>query len=379
MLYWMRKPWKKKPLWLISDRRARAGDNGEAFFQFVREKHPEIDARFVLRKDSKAYANLVKIGKVIENGTIDEKLSALLSDCMISSQAEVPYLNPLYQNRDVFRDLMADKRFVFLQHGIIKDDLSDWLMKPNKNFYGFVTSTIPEYRSVLEGHYDYTEKEIWLTGLPRYDRLEQGTAPSLITIMPTWRRFLMQDQNSQTMGYPLVPDFMDSEYYQFFNKLLNDRRLLESAAKHGYQIAFLPHPTLQPHINVFTQNEKVLFLGLDTNYGDVFQNSALVITDYSSAIFDAVYLYRPVIYAQFDKRAFFAGEHIYQKGYFDYERDGFGEVEYTYEATVSRIIEYIETDCRMKPVFRERADCFFAYRDRNNCQRVYNKIVEERT
>ena len=104
-----------------------------------------------------------------------------------------------------------------------------------------------------------------------------------------------------------------------------------------------------------------------------------MITDYSSAIFDAVYLYRPVIYAQFDKRAFFAGEHIYQKGYFDYERDGFGEVEYTYEATVSRIIEYIETDCRMKPVFRERADCFFAYRDRNNCQRVYNKIVEERT
>ena len=104
----------------------------------------------------------------------------------------------------------------------------------------------------------------------------------------------------------------------------------------------------------------------------------MVITDYSSAVFDAVYLYKPVIYTQFDKDSFFSGEHLFQKGYFDYERDGFGEVEYTYEATVNRIIEYMKTGCQMKPVYRERADRFFVYRDRNNCQRVYDKIVEER-
>ena len=378
VLYWMIKPWQRKPIWLVSDRRTRAGDNGEAFFRFIREKHPEIDARFVLQKSSKAYPDLKKLGKIIENGTLQEKLSALLSDFMISSQAEEPYLNPLHQDRDVFRDLMADKHFVFLQHGIIKDDLSSWLMRSNKNFYGFVTSTIPEYRSVLEGHYGYTEKEIWLTGLPRFDRLEKYDAPDLITIMPTWRRFLMQEQDTKSMAYPLVPDFVESDFYQFYNKLLNDHRLLESAKEHGYQLAFLPHPTLQPHINVFNKNEEVLFFGLDTDYNNVYQKSALVVTDYSSAIFDAVYLYRPVIYAQFDQKEFFSGEHIYEKGYFDYERDGFGEVECRYDSTVNRIIEYIENGCQMKQKYRERADRFFAFRDRNNCQRVYEKIMEGR-
>lgn len=378
MLYWLSKPWQRKPVWLVSDRRTRAADNGEAFFRYLRREHPEIDARFVLRKDSAAFSELKKLGKVVENDTIGEQLSALLSDCMVSSQAEAQYLNPLYKHRDVFRDLMADKRFVFLQHGIIKDDLSSWLMRPNKNFYGFVTSTEPEYLSIINGHYGYSEKEIWLTGLPRYDLLENGKEAKIITIMPTWRRFLMEEQDPETMAYPLKKGFQKSSFFNFYNDLLNDRRLLSEAKKHGYRIAFLPHPTLQPHLDLFDRNEDVCFLGLETDYKDIFRESAMVVTDYSSAVFDAVYLYKPVVYAQFDKEAFFAGEHIYRKGYFDYERDGFGEVEYTYENTVKRIIEYINTGCLMKPVYRERADRFFAFRDQKNCQRVYDKIMEKR-
>ena len=38
------------------------------------------------------------------------------------------------------RDLYKYK-FIFLQHGIIKDDLSEWLNKFNKNLHMFVTST----------------------------------------------------------------------------------------------------------------------------------------------------------------------------------------------------------------------------------------------
>lgn len=376
--FWLVRPWHSRAIWMISDRRTRAGDNGEAFFRFIRKNHPEIDARFILQKGSATYQDLAKIGNVIENGTVGEKLTALLSDCIISSQAEIPYLNPLFQSKDVFRDVMADKRFIFLQHGIIKDDLSGWLMKPNKNFSGFVTSTVPEYRSVLEGHYGYTEKEVWLTGLPRYDYLEDNPAPTLITVMPSWRRFLMQDQDTKSMGYPLVPNFTESDFYHFYNDLLNEKKLLEAASQYGYRLAFLPHPTLQPYLDVFHRNENVQFFGLETGYKEVYRKSAMVITDYSSAVFDAAYLYRPIVYAQFDKDVFFAGEHIYQKGYFDYERDGFGEVEYTYESTVERIIEYIKNGCHMKPVYRERVDHFFAYRDRNNCQRVYDKIMEER-
>ena len=87
---------------------------------------------------------------------------------------------------------------------------------------------------------------------------------------------------------------------------------------------------------------------------------------------------RPVIYAHFDREEFFGGGHVYTEGYFDYERDGFGEVEHDLDGTVERIIEYMANGCQMKDEYRARADRFFAFNDRNNCQRVYDKLMENR-
>ena len=118
------------------------------------------------------------------------------------------------------------------------------------------------------------------------------------------------------------------------------------------------------------------FLDANAQYRDIYAQSNLVITDYSSACFDFAYLRKPIVYCQFDREEFFAGEHVYTKGYFDYERDGFGEVEYDLESTVDRIIEYMENGCQLKDKYRERIDKFFAFNDQNNCQRVYEKIIE---
>ena len=87
-------------------------------------------------------------------------------------------------------------------------------------------------------------------------------------------------------------------------------------------------------------------------------------------------MHKPVLYTQFDRDEFFGGGHVGQKGYFDYERDGFGEVEYDVAGTVDRIVEYMRNGCRMKDEYRRRVDAFFAYHDKNNCRRVYEKLRE---
>ena len=115
---------------------------------------------------------------------------------------------------------------------------------------------------------------------------------------------------------------------------------------------------------------------IDAKYREVYAESDLVVTDYSSAVFDFAYLRKPIVYCQFDAKEFFGGEHVYQSGYFDYERDGFGEVERDLEGTVNRIIEYMRSDCLLKDKYRKRIDGFFAYHDQNNCERVYNKLIE---
>ena len=101
-----------------------------------------------------------------------------------------------------------------------------------------------------------------------------------------------------------------------------------------------------------------------------------MITDYSSAVFDFAYLRKPVLYYQYDIDDFYSGRHTFDKGYFDYERDGFGEVEYTPGALVDRIIEYMQNGCRLKEIYRDRIEKTFPYNDRNNCRRVYEEIVK---
>ena len=103
-----------------------------------------------------------------------------------------------------------------------------------------------------------------------------------------------------------------------------------------------------------------------------------MVTDYSSVAFDFAYLRKPIVYSQFDKAEFFGGGHSYTEGYFDYVRDGFGEVEETLENVVDRIIEYMENGCQIKPEYRERIDKTFAFDDKDCSRRVYETVLKYR-
>ena len=194
--------------------------------------------------------------------------------------------------------------------------------------------------------------------------------------MPTWRNSLGNNNTYFKDGVKRYDEsFRDSDYFKFYNSLLNNNRLLEYARNLGYIVRFMPHPNVINYIDWFNRNKDVEFCDIKTRYDVIFSTSSLVITDYSSVAFDFAYLRKPVIYTQFDKDVFFTGQHIYDKGYFDYERDGFGEVEYDLESTVDRIIEYMQSGCVLKDKYRERIDAFFAFNDKKNCERIYKEIM----
>ena len=369
------KKFKRKPIWLISDRATKADDNGEALYLYMRHNHPEIKAYYVIEKSCDDYKRMKKEGPVLPRNSFKHKMVSLLGDYILSSQAEYEINDPFYGHSEAYRDILANNKYIFLQHGITKNDVSGWLNRHNKNFYGFITSAIPEYDSIVNGEYSYTSKEVWLTGMPRYDRLYRNEK-KLITILPTWRKYLTKGWDAETDEWTLIDDFKDSEYVKFYSGLLTHERFLETAKKYGYQIAFFPHPTLQKHMECFLHDDSVCILGYETKYRDVYAQSDLILTDYSSAAFDFAYLRKPVVYTHFDETTFFSGGHVCETGYFDDVRDGFGEVEYDLESTVNRIIEYMENGCELKDKYRERIDKFFAFNDQNNCKRIYDRIMQ---
>lgn len=369
---------KIRPVWLISDRADAAGDNGEAFFEYMVRNRKNIDARFVIDENSNDYLRLKKIGPVVKRDSKKHKNLAIISEYILSSHAENDIFNPMLTDVAYFKDIWAKTAFVFLQHGITKNDISNWIGKTKKNFYGIITAAKPEHEFFLKKElFGYDQENIWFTGFCRYDRLFENRQ-KIISIMPTWRRHLLDSWDNNRYVWSFLPNFEQSDFYQFYNGLLNDARLIAAANKYGYKIHFLPHPTFLPKIDSFSKNNTVSFLNSGTPYREIYARSSLVVTDYSSSAFDFSYLRKPVVYCQFDAETFFGGNHIYTKGYFDDKIHGFGEVETTLETTVDRIIEYMENDCELKDVYRKRIDNFFGFNDKNNCKRVYEKLIEYR-
>ncbi len=366
---------ENRRIWLISDRVDRADDNGEVFFRYLQEQPPEdVELYFVLGSDSPDYKRMKQYGKVVPAYSWRHKLYHLCSEYVISSQGNDAVVNPFGRGRRNYKDIFADRRFVFLQHGVTKDDQSAWLNRYNRNIHGLVVTTWPEYRSMLDCDYYYTPKEIWLTGMPRYDRLYHDEK-KYVTVLPTWRKSLAGGTDSRGI-WQIGEDFTNSQYFQFYQKLLNHPYLLERAAQLGYQICFMPHPNTVAALPAFHLSPQVQVFRGEKSYQEIFAESDLMVTDYSSVAFDFAYLQKPVIYCQFDKDAFFEGGHSYTKGYFDYERDGFGEVEETLVDSVNRIVEYMENGCQVKEKYRKRMEETFPYRDQLCCERVLEKLLK---
>lgn len=370
------RPFRRKKIWLVSDRVDKADDNGEAFFRYVMECAPkDVKAYFALSLKSPDYKRMKKVGRVIPFLGWRYKLLYLLADRVISSQGEEFIFHPFQKYSKLYCDLSQTQKFVFLQHGVTKDDLSEWLNRYNKNISMFVTTTVPEYQSILSYRYYYGPEVVRLTGFPRYDRLYRQEK-KMITIMPTWRAYLVTGIDPETGGRVPKAGFHESRYYDMYEKLLNSRRLFDAAERLGYTVSFFSHPNMSGTVGEMGGDRRLKVMAVDSAYRDVFAQSDLIVTDYSSVAFDFAYLHKPVVYYQADKDEFFSGAHTYEKGYFDYERDGFGEVEYTAESLIDRIVEYMETGCGLKREYKARIDATFPFSDRENCRRVYEEIVK---
>ncbi len=375
LLYYLMRPFNKH-VWLISDRPNKAGDNGEHFFRYVHSvKHRGIKPYFVLQKDSEDWGKMAKVGKVLDFDSLRFRLMTLQSENVISSQASDYVLNP-YGGDYRFMSDLYNYKFVFLQHGITKDDISGWLNKTNKNIKLFVTAGKPEYKSILDGEYFYTEEEVRLTGFPRFDNLTRmgKDVKKKVLIIPTWRKTLSKCVDPKTDTSVYYDGFKDSDFFKFYNGLINNEKLLKVMRDKGYEGLFCLHPLFTEQYVDFTENDVFKVNHGYVDYQTQFAQSALLVTDFSSVFFDFGYLKKPVVYSQFDKDEFFRG-HSYDEGYFSYDDNGFGPVCRDLDSTVDAIVKYVENDCKNSDKYIKRIEDFYPFFDDQSCKRVYDDVI----
>ena len=363
--------------WILMDRDVQADDNAEHLYRYIVQNHPTRSIFFALRRSSPDWIRLEKEGfQLIEFGTPSYLKLLSQSSKLISSHMDQFIV-------EFSKNILIGKHFICLQHGIIKDDLSRWLN--SKRIDLFITTTEAEYQSIAGDCTPYImgKKEVKKTGLPRHDSLlrlarNHNTLDEQknLLIMPTWRNYLLGPTKGKTHSRHLLSDFFESEYAQGWLGLLTSEKLKELAKCYGFSVLFFPHFGMQEYFKQIRLDKFIkLVLHKDTSIQSLFAKATILLTDYSSVAFEMAYLYKQILYYQFDRKTFFQGNHVYVNGYFDYEYDGFGPVSTDLNNLLFQLEQSFIRGREVEPMYYERMLATFPQRDENNCERVYKAIL----
>ncbi|EAI8985367.1 glycosyltransferase [Campylobacter coli] len=353
---------KISDIWLLMDKDYEADDNAEHLYRYIMQNHPKQKIAFALRKESSDWERLEKEGfNLIEFGSFEFERIIKKASKVISSHCD-EYLTKYITNRS---------QFVFIQHGVILNDLSRWLNFKKINL--FITSTQAEYDSIANDYncYKFGKKEVVLTGLARHDALLKNNRSNVkqILIMPTWRKNIVNSIVANSGKRKLNLDFKQTMYFKKYNSLINNNLLKKVCQEYGYTIVFNPHPNIMPYLKEFNFPSYIKIANQNESLQKLFCNSSLMITDYSSVAFEMAYLEKPVIYYQFDKEEFFISQ--WQKGYFDYKKDGFGPVVENEENLLKELESLLQNDCKPFGVYKDNIDSTFVFKDGRCCERIY--------
>lgn len=362
ILYFILYPFmKNKNIWIINDRLDRADENGIHLFKYINDNHKETDAYYILDKSCEDYDLLKKdYSNIISYGSFKHKILYLFSKKRVSSFLNEAFFNPFYNlnasdDRLLYNNLITSPRY-FIQHGVIYRNLTRHVKRCNHNLRLIVTSSEIERNSFFDLKYGFDDEVVQILGLARYDNLNNNNVKKQILFAPTWR---LQLDASESV-------FKSSDYYYMLENFLNDPTLFNLLEEHGYRMVFKPHPQLVKYLDSMKMNNNII-VSTQESYQVLLNESSLMISDFSSVVSDFAYLKKPIIYYQLKD------DHHFE-AYFDYAKDGFGDVLKDQKSVIDKIRYYLENDCKMENKYIERVDNFFKFNDRNNCKRLYEWI-----
>lgn len=355
---------KYKELWVIAERPDEARDNGYWLYEWITKNHPEVNLRFILSRTSPDYNKMPRQDLIIEPNSISHYISYILSKYAISTHMHG--VSPGKAFCLPFLPLMRKKKTVFLQHGVITNilplrDRMDMIVASSQNEVALIKQASPKLSD-----------SIHITGLARFDQLSDTQAAEkekIILIMPTFRKWLrdisrLRDAESA---------FQQTEYYHKWSSLLANEQLSSTLKRHNMRVVFYPHHELQNLAKTFTVSDSRIIIGTQQQYDvqDLLKRASLLVTDYSSILFDFAYMEKPIIYYQFDKGKFF-GKHYKSSG----EPYPFGDILYNESDVLNELTQTIERGNAIKEKYARDVSGFFEHHDSNNCQRNFNTIKD---
>lgn len=371
--YWLTKrKYEKKKTWIFYDKLYKAGDNAEYLFEYCYKHAKDVNSYYIITEDSPDYVRLKKkYGKnILKFESFRQRLVVLHADIVFATHANVLKFCGFRRGLQKYFRNMLDAKVACIQHGLTVQDIAQYQNRLKDNTSLYFCASKHEIFNLKKPIYGYSDKALKLTGCPRYDGLINHDKHQIL-IAPTWRRNIVITGNKTGTAKTYNPQFKTTKYFEIYNNLINDPRLLEAAQKYKYKLIYLVHPTLSSQVEDFDTNKYLTIIPAtsDVSYEKMLTESSLMLTDYSGVQFDFAYMKKPVLYYHPKELP-----PQYEETVYKYESMGFGPIVTEYDKIIEELCMYMKNNCEMEEKYVRRVDDFFAYRDHNNCKRIYEII-----
>ncbi|MBQ9344666.1 MAG: CDP-glycerol glycerophosphotransferase family protein [Kiritimatiellae bacterium] len=362
----------RRNVWLFYEKYGGARENAMAFFRYCVLNHVDRDhhrtLRYVCDPASPQYvANLADVdgGRVVRPDSFRHLVLALSARLLIGADTKYHAVSALSKESAILPYLMATKRLWFLEHGVKAFKFPDGY---SARIATYMTCSNESEAAWMRASRRWPPENVVVTGLARWDRLVDR-APArtrpLVLVMPTFRWWLMN----------LAPEgFARTEYCRTWIEFLTSPELARWLEQRDLDLIFHTHPNLDHHIRSFATSlsPRIRVLsGDEPPLEGLIEEASLMVTDFSSIVFHGLFLDKPAIFYTFDRERVAASFHALV----DFETDLPGPAPTTLPALLGAMEEAAARDWTIAPADLPRRDTFFAFRDRNNCQRILAAIL----
>lgn len=279
---------RKKKINLFYEKFASKAEEGVYDLCKLCQKSKNTKNYFIIDKNTNDYEEIKKDKNVVAKYSLKYYWLFYNTNCFISS--EVPgHLNILRSNNKYLRRAIYDKKFVFLQHGIIymkNLEVNSIFKKGEEGEADYIVVSSEKEKNVVKNKLGYDDKQILKTGITiyskiKYNHINQNSA-DYVSVMLTWKPYEEQ----------MYSNFEDSSYYKNAIKVFN---VLKNYINHD-KIIIVGHPKAN---NLLNKTDLADYVWKEP-ISKALEKTKLLITDYSSVCYNTFYQGGGVIFYQPD-------------------------------------------------------------------------------
>lgn len=363
-----------KPIWLYYDCKGVKKDNG--YYQFIHDLEIKdgIKRYYVSNNDknfNKGIFNHKQKRRVIKFKSLRHKFMFLKASKIITAFIEQDNCSPYTKNSYTYYvDIARIPEVVYLQHGILHAHMP----------YKYSLDRLPLDREVISSHFEnenfinnyaFTKEHLIDCGMPRYDFLTPNVKKTnTILYAPSWRSYLVGNAASGFEAIETV--FKDSEFYKETQAFLNSKELADMLEKYDFTLNFKLHPIFKKYEYLYEFNNERIKVGADLPESEY----KVFITDFSSYVFDFVYVKSSIMYFVPDYIKFKSGMNLYRELDFKFD-NGFGDFTQTSEETLKKLEAILKNGGNPSKDKLKKMEKFFIHNDKKQRDRLYKALKEK--